>query len=646
MRGVGERMSALALSPDGRTLAAGDAGGNLFLFDTRTRRRVTAPDVQAGDWAIAQLVYSSDGRRLAIAHDAPDGDVVTVMDTRTRRLGRPMPLYDFERAVTALRFEGEAAVDVASRPAERGTLERSLLVERFDVRSGRRILGPITLGPPQNAALLGTRGGRRVLTVSGNRLVLRDARTLEPLRAVGIPLPREGALALSPNDRTAAFGDEHGSVRFVDLRSGTVRSASGRHRGAVTAARFTPNGRSLVTTSDDGDAILWDVRSGNAVETLHGHANGIATLQISPDGRTLFTAGLDGAIFIWDLSGAQRLGRPIEAGGPNRNVSALSTDGRRLAVGHPDGTISVVDADRPGRHRTLSVVPDRGEVAGIRFVPGGRLAVVLGPNELVELVDTDTGRTRRIRSGPGDDPDYFTPAVSADGRRLAVPQDTGGGNMIQVAMWALPSLRPIGEPLTVDREIHDLQLSPDGRLFTVVLDNPGLVGGAVETWDVRTRRRVRALQFPKTPSIARFSPDGTLFAVGNGAGQTRAYKTATFKPLTPVLAGEAGGIVGAAITPDNRTLATGSATGAVQLWDVRSGQALGAPLPGVPSSGVIPAFAPDGSHLVATYASGRAYVWDIRSSSLVRQACRVAGRRLTRAEWAEFLPGRAYDPAC
>jgi hypothetical protein len=39
-------------------------------------------------------------------------------------------------------------------------------------------------------------------------------------------------------------------------------------------------------------------------------------------------------------------------------------------------------------------------------------------------------------------------------------------------------------------------------------------------------------------------------------------------------------------------------------------------------------------------------VWDIRSSSLVRQACRVAGRRLTRAEWAEFLPGRAYAPAC
>jgi WD40 repeat protein len=113
-----------------------------------------------------------------------------------------------------------------------------------------------------------------------------------------------------------------------------------------------------------------------------------------------------------------------------------------------------------------------------------------------------------------------------------------------------------------------------------------------------------------------------------------------------VLSGDAGAIISAAITPDGRTLATGSETGAVQLWDLRIGQALGAPLPGVPGSGVIPAFTPDGSTLVAAYASGRTYLWDIRPAALARRACQVAGRRLTRAEWAEFLPGRDYDPAC
>ncbi len=218
--------------------------------------------------------------------------------------------------------------------------------------------------------------------------------------------------------------------------------------------------------------------------------------------------------------------------------------------------------------------------------------------------------------------------------------------MILVGLWRLPSGRPVGEPLVVDRTIHDLQLSPDGRRLLVVLDAAGLEGGVVETWDVRTRRRLRALKFAQAQSLARFSPDGRLFAVGNRYGETRVYDTATFKPVTRVLSADPGAIIGAAITRDDRTLATGSETGAVQLWDLRTGQVLGAPLPGVPSSGVIPAFTPDGGHLVAAYATGRAYLWDIRPASVARHACDVAGRRLTRAEWEAFLPGREYAPAC
>lgn len=60
----------------------------------------------------------------------------------------------------------------------------------------------------------------------------------------------------------------------------------------------------------------------------------------------------------------------------------------------------------------------------------------------------------------------------------------------------------------------------------------------------------------------------------------------------------------------------------------------------------VPLFTPDGSHLIAAQDNGRAYRWDIRPESLVRQACQVAGRRLTRAQWEEFLPSRDYQPAC
>ena len=98
---------------------------------------------------------------------------------------------------------------------------------------------------------------------------------------------------------------------------------------------------------------------------------------------------------------------------------------------------------------------------GIRFVPGSRLAVVLGLDEFIALVDTDTDRTVRFTEHR-DDPDDFapsTPSVSADGKLLATRQSIGG-NAILVGLRALPSGRSVGDPLVVDREIREPGAEP------------------------------------------------------------------------------------------------------------------------------------------------------------------------------------------
>jgi hypothetical protein len=59
-----------------------------------------------------------------------------------------------------------------------------------------------------------------------------------------------------------------------------------------------------------------------------------------------------------------------------------------------------------------------------------------------------------------------------------------------------------------------------------------------------------------------------------------------------------------------------------------------------------PSVAPDGNHVYAIFHNGRGYRWDVRPSAWNDQACAVAGRRLSRAEWHELLPGRDYAPAC
>ncbi len=57
-------------------------------------------------------------------------------------------------------------------------------------------------------------------------------------------------------------------------------------------------------------------------------------------------------------------------------------------------------------------------------------------------------------------------------------------------------------------------------------------------------------------------------------------------------------------------------------------------------------FFPDGKHLLGVFHSGSGVVWNVDPAAWAAQACHVARRNLTRAEWAQFLGGRTYRDVC
>ena len=193
------------------------------------------------------------------------------------------------------------------------------LFVRHDAQTGRRLLGPVAVSRPHYSPLLPTSDGRRFVTAGKGEVTVRDATTLRLRKRSGCPHRRDAlptAFALSPDDRTVAIGGREGGLRFLDLRTGRVRTASGRHGEAINSSRFTPDGRTLITASDDGKVIVWDVRQAAAGETLSGHANGVSSARVTRNGRTLYTAGLDGRVFVWDLVGTGASGgrsRPAKA---------------------------------------------------------------------------------------------------------------------------------------------------------------------------------------------------------------------------------------------------------------------------------------------------------------------------------------------
>jgi WD40 repeat protein len=358
-------------------------------------------------------------------------------------------------------------------------------------------------------------------------------------------------------------------------------------------------------------------------------------------------------VMIWDLVGRQRLGRRFRAGPGVSVLYALSSDGRLLAQAEDDGTISIVDMRTLTPRPRFAVVRARGVrgaggIEGIAFVPGSHLLVVGGTDGTVALADADRGVT--IKRLAGHRAQYRsrstvtanairTPSVTADGSLLATASRDG-----VVRLWSLPDGRPHGVPLRLRFGNADAQLSPDGRWLSVVPLRRDGVQDRLEVWDVRRHRRVSTYRPAGGVSHGRFSPDGRFLAVTDLNGGVGILSTATWRPVKALPAADADGWV--AFTRDGGTLAVGSDDGTVRLWDVRSGQELGAPLPGVAHTAAVPMFTPGDTHVIAALATGRAYRWDIRPASLVRQACKIAGRRLTRAEWDEFLPGTPYSPAC
>ena len=82
-----------------------------------------------------------------------------------------------------------------------------------------------------------------------------------------------------------------------------------------------------------------------------------------------------------------------------------------------------------------------------------------------------------------------------------------------------------------------------------------------------------------------------------------------------------------------------------RLIDLATGKLIGAPLAGGQAPGWGTYF-PNGKQIVATSWDGTGMDWNVDPQAWAMQACRIANRNLTRAEWRDFLPGRSYRAVC
>ena len=282
--------------------------GMIELLDGRTFARASrSSSVPGPDMQFINVAFSPDGRVL----------VAMYADLARRRAGH-------ER--------GPAALRRAHRPAPRPRRSRSAepgCAGRLSPRSARTGGG---WSPPRATHGAWSPAPTPAPVVRGRAIVVRDPRTLRPLRSFRAS---RCAGALSPDGRTFAAGGDDGSVRFLDLRTASSGPRRDGTRPRSTGRAVHADGRFLVTAGEDANAIVWDVRRPRWPRRSRATPAASSGWPSTGAAHTLYTAAADGTVITWDLAGDRRLGRPFDAGGRPVDrflATAVSRDGRTLAM--------------------------------------------------------------------------------------------------------------------------------------------------------------------------------------------------------------------------------------------------------------------------------------------------------------------------
>ncbi|KAF9899269.1 hypothetical protein EC991_009216, partial [Linnemannia zychae] len=245
-QGSKKSITAIAFSPKQERLAYGDMVGNIGIRENTGNFTADTLFFQAHGDYISDLVFSSDGRRIATSSqdnkldlwDVQSGSRVWSKDKNRRHIG-----------ASSVAFSPDDTLLVSSGSDN--------VIKLWDVASGKR-----------KSEFKGHDG---------------------PISKV-LFSPKGHQLASASSDKT---------VRVWSVSTGTCENIFLGHSERVTSIAYSFDGLYLISSSEDNTIRTWDPRSGGAGPVHKGHKGCVVSIAYSPDGKQIVSCGRDKTLRVW-----------------------------------------------------------------------------------------------------------------------------------------------------------------------------------------------------------------------------------------------------------------------------------------------------------------------------------------------------------
>jgi WD40 repeat protein len=254
----------VCLASQGDLIATG-AYEDVVIWDTTTGTPLHVFSVK--EEGILMLVFSPDGRTLAIAYDEACAAFIDVSSGKPRfRTSKKSNRIAFTR-------DGQLAAATAGRDVVLWDVEEGKEVHTFKGHTTRTEFVDIT---PD---------GKLMATSAMGQVWLWDLSTRKCLHVLEEQKGRVYSLRFSPDGVWLATAGQRGPVRLWHLGSGEYRELTGFTEPSWSVT-FSPDARQVAAGSIDATAKVWDTASGRMHSVLP-HNDLVASVAFSPCGTML-----------------------------------------------------------------------------------------------------------------------------------------------------------------------------------------------------------------------------------------------------------------------------------------------------------------------------------------------------------------------